>query len=190
MPQKNHMKTPPPEQETLRGTGKLGWTESGKMHSNAKKLTASFSNDEVKPGPSKNKKTIKCPGCGRNFKSNSGKLPEHKGRWYHYYINGSSNICSQKKPMGEEPIIVSRVESVIINGYEIRKGDSVAFTTYPWHVPFQDWNELKEYKVIELYLMDTGRIHLDIGVQAKDNFGWLKPYYISSTIFAKNFIKL
>lgn len=48
MSNKNNIKTPAAGQDTIRGLGKLGWTEGGKMHSTVKKLMSSF-DDEVKP---------------------------------------------------------------------------------------------------------------------------------------------
>ena len=160
--------------ESLRGVGKLDYTNAGRLHSTFKRIAATFAGDEHKPIPSKKKEKIKCPGCHQNFKTNNGKLPVHRERF-------TNTLCNQKKRWYEEPKIVNRAESVMINEFEVKKGDSVAFTTYPWNLYFVDPNELREYKVKELYNMDNGKVFLDL--EGVENM-------ISSNIFVKNFIKL
>jgi hypothetical protein len=181
MKQKNGIKTPNVEQNTLRGTGKLDWTPAGKLHGTMARLQATFSDEPIKVPGKKDK--VKCPGCGQKFKTNTGKIPKHKlsgwRAWGHPTIDG---FCTQKKSHLSPLEIVSKVDNVEINGYVVTKGDTVAFTTYPWKVNYQDWHELKEHKVTNVYLMDNEKIYLELE-DVKDNF-------IPVNMFAKNFIKL
>ena len=181
MKTKNHVKSP--TEDTTRGLGKLGYTEGGKMHGTVKRLTGSFDNDDAVSNQKTKKETIVCPGCGKKFKTNHGNIPDHKpGKHYYYYGTEVSGNCPQKKPFNHTPRIVKSVESVEINGYEIRRGDKVAFTTYPWKMAFQDWNDLVEHKVKEVYLMDNDHIYLSL----ED----VRDEYIPVRMFVKNFIKL
>jgi hypothetical protein len=172
MRNKNKIKAPDANTDTIRGIGKLGYGESSKMHSTIKNLSSTFS-DTVRTLPGKKEK-VKCPGCGQKFKSNSGKIPQHRKRW-------GNDICDQQKSRLEPPRIVSVAPSVTINGYEVRKGEEVAFTTYPWNLGYVDPMEVRGYVIKELYLMDNNKIYLSLeGVEDM----------VSSTIFARNFIKL
>lgn len=177
MKKKNSIKIPK-NHETLRGIGKLDYTERGKLCSTLKRLESTFNDYELRKTPSK-KKTVKCPGCGKKFKTNSGKIPEHKIRYY--LSKTEAPICTQKRPWHEKPIIVSKVDVVKINDYKISKGDTVAFTTYPWKFTFQEMSELKEHKIKEIYLMDDNKKYLELeGVED----------FIPVSIFVYNFIKL
>lgn len=170
MPDKNNLKSP--IDDSLRGLGKLGWTESGKLHSTIKKLTSSFS-DEVKHIPTKKEK-IDCPACGNRCKSINGKAPRHTTPF-------SKEICDGKIRGYVEATVVGSVNSVIINEYEIKKGDNVAFTTYPHYYKFVDPHTLSSYIVENLYLMSNDRITLKFkGITE----------IIPANYFAKNFIKL
>lgn len=181
MKQKNSIKTPGVEQNTLRGTGKLDWTPSGKMHSTKARLQSTFSDEPVKSPGKKDK--VKCPGCGQKFKSNTGKVPKHKlSGWRAWGATTVDGYCSQQKSHLAPLEIVNPVESVVINEFEVRKGDKVAFTTYPWKVAFQDWNELKEHTVKNVYLMDNQKIYLELeGIAER---------FVPARMFTKNFIKL
>ena len=173
--------TPAAGQNTLRGTGKLDWTPSNKLHSTVKKLIASF-DDELVKLPSKKEK-ITCPACGQKFKSNSGNLPEHKPSKYNTWGNEMENgYCNQKRNPSTILKIVDKVDNVIINNFEIKAGDKVAFTTYPWKFDYQETNELKEHTITNIYLMDNNKFYLEL----ED----VKDEYIPVHIFVKNFIKL
>ena len=72
----------------LRGTGinKLGWTEGGKQHSNAKRLlgtTEGISNGKDK---SKNQKVV-CDKCNCYFNIRGEKLPSHKREFEELVLN-------------------------------------------------------------------------------------------------------
>lgn len=159
--------------ESLRGTGKLDYTNAGRFHSTFQRIASTFSNDEHKPVPGKKDK-VKCPCCKKKFKSNNGIIPQHK----ELFGNG---ICTQVKGWASELEIVGRIESVTINDYIVKKGDSVAFTTYPWNLYFVNPSELKEYKVKDIYNMDNGKIYFEF-YEVKD--------LVPTHIFVKNFIKL
>lgn len=174
MRKKNSIKTP--NNDTIRGIGKLDYTERGKLCSTLKRLESSFE-QEVRKIPGK-KNIVKCPGCGKKFKSNSGKIPQHYTK--RFYLSGTT-LCTGKKPFFEKPIIVSKVNVVKINGYKVEKGDSVAFTTFPWKFSFQDMDELVEHKIKNIYLMDNNKKYLEL--EGVEN-------YIPINIFVNNFIKL
>lgn len=87
---KNHIKTP--NQDTIRGLGKLGWTESGKVHNNIKKLTATFTNDEMKTKGKKD--TVICSVCNCKIKTNNtSKIPNHAAKHKWRFRGIVSNIC-------------------------------------------------------------------------------------------------
>lgn len=72
----------------LRGTGinKLGWTEGGKQHNNAKRLlgtTEGISNGKDK---SKNEKVV-CDKCNSYFNIRGEKLPSHKRTYEKIIVN-------------------------------------------------------------------------------------------------------
>lgn len=181
MKQKNSIKTPDVGQNTLRGTGKLDYTPAGKLHSTMARLEATFDDEPIKIPGKKDK--VKCPGCGQKFKSNTGKIPKHKlSGWKAWGVTTIDGYCTRTKSHSAPLEIVRAVDSVEINGYEVRKDDKIAFTTYPWTVPFQDWHELKEHTVTNVYLMDNEKIYLELeGVNDR---------FIPVNMFVKNFIKL
>ena len=154
MPKTNHIKSPAADQDSLRGLGALDYTPAGKMHSTFKRLLSSFA-DELKPGPGK-KQTVKCPGCNRKFKTNSGKIPEHRYPKYRWSARQSpGDICTQTASGFKEPKIIHDLQSVEINGFEIRKGDHVIWITYPHTYDFADWKDLKEYKIKGVHMLDV-----------------------------------
>lgn len=179
MSDKNNIKA---NNDSLRGIGKLGHTEGGKMHSTLRNLSGTFSDaDEVRNKPGKKEK-IKCPGCGQNFKSNNGKIPKHtlKG-WRAWGVPTIDGYCAQQKGRWVKPEIVKTIPSVEINEYTIEANDTIAFTTYPFKFDFVGEHELKEWVVEKIYLMDNEKIHLKLkGIEMT----------IPCSIFVKNFIKL
>lgn len=169
--------------ENLRGVGKLDWSNRSRLNSTLKKMSAAMAGDEVKKLPGKKKYELKCPGCGKTFKTNSKNIPQHRPGWRFDHLQNEKGFCRQTKSFYgfEEPKIVSKAESVVINDYTIVKGDTVAFTTYPWKFDFVDPNELKSYVVKELYNMNNNQVNIEFeGMEQM----------VSSSIFVKNLIKL
>ena len=183
---KNNIKSPKIEQLNLRGIGKLDYNETNKMNSVMKNIYSSLDNDEFKNSPSK-KERIECPGCKKKFRTNTGKLPEHK-------IGKNGGICSQIKGFSYNLKIISEIKSIIINGFEISKNDRIAFniTDYCYYYYFIFFKELKEYVVKKIYLMDNNKIYLDLGLKNEYGLYWEKdkPFYIPISIITDNFIKL
>ena len=105
---KNKIKSP--IENSLRGIGKLGWTESGKMNSTLKRLEGSFENDKVSSLKS-NKKEGKCSKCSFVFMSNNpSRVPDHKRRYHKYSSNSEDNLCLgswSKLPTGKEIIDIT-----------------------------------------------------------------------------------
>lgn len=167
--------------ENLRGIGKLDYTNRSRLNSTMKKMSAAMAGDEVKKTPGKKKYEHTCPGCGQKFKTNSKNIPQHKPGWRFGFNKNESGFCTQRKSFLIAPKIIGKAESITINDYEIKKGDTVAFTTYPWTFDFADPNELKSYVVKDLYEMDNDQIHIEF-----DGLSQKIPTYI----FVKNFIKL
>ena len=130
------------------------------------------------------KEKVECPACGRKFKTNSGNIPEHKAKYWNSFGSNTSESgnCNQNKSPFAPTTIVNKIDKVIINDCEVKAGDKVAFTTYPWKLNFQDWNELKEHTIANIYLMDNGKNYLEL-----EN---IKDEYVPVNIFVKNFIKL
>lgn len=119
MKNKNHIKSP--KQNSLRGIGKLGWTESGIMHSTIKRLISTFNTDKYKS--SKNEKKEKCPACGRKFKVKNGKLPKHKTLFWL-----SDGWCDQKRGIN---VKITDLKEVTTNtGITLKVGDFIAFTIF------------------------------------------------------------
>lgn len=166
MKTKNNIHTPPVDAETLRGTGKFGWTEGGKMHSTFKRLSESLVNDDVvRQPPSKKKQEVKCPKCGKTFKTNNPNvIPPHKPYrpWYSFGNTETTDLCSQKKDWREPPEVKEKGKQAYINGEWIKKNDKVIFSTYPNYVSFQTREELKEHTIEDVYLMDNGALHLKL----------------------------
>lgn len=136
--------------------------------------------------PPKHKKPkVKCPGCGVKYAlTNSGKIPPHPERfWFRWSADAAPRKeCSQNKMRVPELIkVVRTVDSVEINGYEVKAGDQVAFMTRPFTVSFQDKNDLVEWTVDKVLEMSNGRVHL--------RFKGLEET-VPVNIFIKNFIKL
>lgn len=167
--------------ENLRGIGKLDYTNRSRLNSTMKKMSAAMAGDEVKKTPGKKKYEHVCPRCGKKFKTNSVNIPQHKASWRFRHFQNESRFCTQSKTSSVPATIIGRVESVTINDYEIKKSDTVAFTTYPWTFDFADPNELKSYVVKDLYEMDNDQIHIEF-----EEISQKIPTYI----FVKNFIKL
>jgi hypothetical protein len=168
---------------TLRGTGKLGYSESSRMHSTLQRLSETLS-DEVRV-PSKKKHTVTCPKCKQEFKTNNpNKIPQHKPGWRARWSGTSTDeggFCTQKKDWREPHEIIETGKEIYINGDLIKKGDHVAFSTYPNYVSFQGREELKEHVIKDVYLMDNKQFHL--GLEGIDET-------VPCHYFVKNFIKL
>ena len=81
-----------PKQDSLRGIGKLGWTEAGRLHGTIKKLIGSF-NTETKV---KSKKAIiECPQCGEKLKTNNlSRVPKHFPKRFVWYTSlDKTQVC-------------------------------------------------------------------------------------------------
>jgi len=176
MKNKNHIKA---DNESFRGIGKLGWTESGKMKSTLSRLEATFE-EERKFINKKNKTIVICPACHRKFHSNSGKLPKHKA-YFWQYTNDENGYCSGK--VSNSPKIVKKIDSAEINGETFHTHDKVMFMPYPHHNLFHaEKNEIIEGTIVFFYLMD------DESIQIK--FRDYPPVPIRYFNASKNFIKI
>lgn len=185
--------TPSADATSLRGIGKLDYSNRSRLNSTIKKLTASMETDEVPPMPAKKEK-VKCPGCGRNFRTNKGKIPQHiPQRWSSGYTT-NEGYCTQSRSPWHQPVIKEVIESTIINEIEIKKGDTIAFIPYPWSYPNHPQDVLKEYKVKNVFLGDNNIPYIDLGIELEPINSIVKgkkePHYISTNRFTKNFIKL
>jgi hypothetical protein len=90
MKTKNHIKSP--KEDSLRGIGKLGWTESGKTISTVRRLQSSFEDQETKSRGKKD--TIICPVCKTKFKINNiNKIPNHFQRIGLFGWGRNNEIC-------------------------------------------------------------------------------------------------
>lgn len=170
MKSKNHIKA---KNESLRGIGKLGWTESGILHTTMKKLSATFDNEEsVTPAKGFKKPKLKCPHCKRRF---VGKIPaKHKNYWGY-------EIC---KPHPFHPSIEKELSETEINGLKIIPGDKVAFIPYPFHNFFNcGERDMLERQVKKIYRMTDSSIHVKFDVEDQT---FRLAFFNSS----KNFIKI
>lgn len=145
------------DNDSLRGQGKLGWTEAGKLHNTTKRLVGTFE-EEGKVRVKKDK--ITCPGCGRKFRSNNGKIPEHKAPRYSMYVMQENGNCKQKKNNYIPPQIVEKLDSYELNGIEFNVGDRIAI--WPGFGSAlsrsldinKDADKLFEYTIEGIYLMN------------------------------------
>ena len=122
----------------LRGTGinKLGWTEGGKQHSNAKRLlgtTEGISNGKDK---SKNQKVV-CDKCNSFFNIRGEKLPSHKREFQKIILNdkGENEIITTTENCDGNSVKGGKVK---LSGYTvttsrgvtvIKPGDSIIAET-------------------------------------------------------------
>ena len=120
-----------PNEDTLRGTGigSLGWGESSKLHSTAKRLVSTF-DTPVKEKSKKNKIEVVCSKCKNKFKTNNGKLPKHidPTSWRWSYRRGNeedTSTPSVKYCVGEIFIETKEVKSIEINNTIFNIGDKV-----------------------------------------------------------------
>lgn len=94
---KNHIKLGKGVNQKLRGIGKLGWTESGKLMSTQRRMIATFTNDEAFE-KRKKRQTIKhkCPVCKNKVKVVKGKFVKHGNSWFKLYKYRDNNwyVCS------------------------------------------------------------------------------------------------
>lgn len=123
-----------PNEDTLRGTGigSLGWGESSKLHSTAKRLVSTF--DTPVKEKSKKKIEVICSKCKGKFKTNNGKLPKHLDpyAWRWRYIIGteedtstpSAKFCDGEILIETENTI-KEVKSIEINNTIFNIGDKV-----------------------------------------------------------------
>lgn len=65
------------ENNPLKGIGKLGWTEAGRMHSTNKRLIATIS-DELNTKDKSKQSKVACDKCGCLFNIRGEKLPNHR----------------------------------------------------------------------------------------------------------------
>lgn len=106
MKTKNHLHIPKDtDGDFLRGVGKLGWTEGGKMHSTIKRMASAFDNGDTDV---KSKKTFKhevsCPKCKKKFNlNNPNVIPNHKPGW-RFNWSSDNKLCegsTSRQPSGE-----------------------------------------------------------------------------------------
>ena len=127
---KNHIKAP--KNDTLRGVGKLGWTESSAVHSTVKRLVSTFEPNDTFKGVAKAKKIkVTCPQCGANFSNREGKVKPHTisvnkfnaetKEWYNV-----SEQCS-KKPRWNNYRYPTKVRICTVSGETFKVGNTVFF---------------------------------------------------------------
>lgn len=182
MPKRNHIKVDATADNTLRGIGKLGYTESGKLHSTIKKITATF---EDKPEKSnKNKEVFRCPGCNGKFTSNNGKLKNHKPvKSYSYVDVDVDGYCTQKPHWLAPAKIESVIKTTTINDLDLFVGDTILFQPYPYYRFFDvEDNKIIEAQIMKIFLMTNGRVYLRIS-------GYKKDFPINLFEGNKNFLK-
>lgn len=178
---KNTIKVKKIQNDNLKGSGKLGYSESNKLHSTAKRVLGIINSKEVHNNFTK-KQIVVCPGCNKKFHTNNpNKIPQHKS--YNHNIFDTT-ICSQTRSLMAEPKIKEKIETFSINELELSKGTKVMFIPYPWHEFFNvQRNEVLEEEVDELYLMDNDKVFIKF-----KNIKKLIPSYIFKA--NKNFIKI
>lgn len=127
---KNHIKAP--QNDTLRGTGKLGWSESSAVHSTVKRLVSTFDPGDTFKRIAKAKKIkVTCPQCGANFSNREGKVRAHTisvnkfndetKEWYNV-----SEQCSQK-PRWNNYRYPTKVSKCTVGGETYKVGQTVFF---------------------------------------------------------------
>ncbi len=123
---KNTIKSP--KEDSLRGIGKLGWTEGGRMNSTIKRLESSFSKEKVHSIKG-NKEEYSCPVCKFKYKSNNpGRVPTHKKHRYLWGISHDEPICSGsyiKQPTEETITETLEFFTTFDNGQKFHTGDRV-----------------------------------------------------------------
>lgn len=92
MKTKNKIKSP--KNNSLRGIGKLDWTEGSKLHSTIKRLASSFENNTDFKTRSEKKVAI-CKICGKKFHlNNTSKIPDHfEKRQSWLFVPKNNNLC-------------------------------------------------------------------------------------------------
>lgn len=132
----NHIKSPKVIDgvETLRGLGKVGYSEGSRLHSTLKRLEGSFTGNDDGGFVKAKKITAKCPHCNFRHSSRKGLLPEHKisVRKYDFKTPESEKkewfdvmeICPQTIRANSHR---KKVNKFTINGITFKKGDNVMF---------------------------------------------------------------
>lgn len=146
---KNSIKSP--KQDSLRGIGKLGWTEGSKLHKVVKNLISTF-NNEPNYKSKKNKNKVKCPRCGKKFNLVNGKIPQHTIPDWRYSYNwaltrGKKELCDQKSQYrpNDPPKIIGKVEEFDIPAGKIKVGDIIVFTIIDWK---KYYNNTKDFSTL------------------------------------------
>jgi hypothetical protein len=123
---KNTIKSP--KEDTLRGIGKLGWTEGGKMNSTIKRLESSFSDEKVRSIKT-NKEEYTCSVCKFKYRSNNPeRVPTHKRHRYLWSRGHDEDICSGsyiKQPTGEKFTEILEYFTTFDNRQKFHPGDKV-----------------------------------------------------------------
>jgi len=131
---KNHIKNTNPNSNSIRGIGKLGWTESGRLHNTLKKLVSV--DDEAKVSSTKIHKTeIICSVCKKKFLTNNPNIiPNHKPGWqYNWSVSERRKVCdgSTSRLVNKDKTSISHIDkfytigSSYVRGETFSKGDSV-----------------------------------------------------------------
>lgn len=138
MREKNHVKS---SNNSLRGIGKLGWTEFGKMASTVRRLESTFEEKTTYGNKKKKKEKVRCSKCGRTF---IGSIPPQHSK-VSYLPDGFSR-CSYP-----EPIFLYGLCQIKYNDIVYNLDDTVYFMKH---------NQILERKIeqINVYNIDGARL--------------------------------
>lgn len=175
---KNHIKA---KNNSLRGIGKLGWTEGGIVFNTIKRLVATFPDKDQKSSGSF-KTRVKCPGCGRKFNlNNPNHIPDHKPRWYSSYYDFGTGYCTQGRGRFNDATPVKEISDVVIAFETFKPKDKVIISPYPFQDSFNvGRTDLIASKIEKIYLMSNDKISIKF-----EGYEKLMPVYY----FHKNIIK-
>lgn len=120
-----------PDEDSLRGTGfsSMGYTESGKQVKNVKRLMTTFDDTPKTQTSKKNKTEVTCTRCHATFKTTSGKLPKHKGRWNFSFFRRNDNGTVDPPSYCEGVAVFKKKQKTIVyKDVTFGVGDAVLYT--------------------------------------------------------------
>ena len=123
----NHIKAP--IEDTLRGLGRLDYTEGSRLHSTLKRITSTFAGNDKHIGKRKEKTEIVCDLCKQTFRVRGNKLPRHTS--YKYGDIRYDKICGEKSNVETKPFDklagLEEVEyfKIELTGDKIFEGDKI-----------------------------------------------------------------